>query len=788
MTSSSATESSASSSSRTRAVTLADVAALAGVTAASASRALKHPGRMSLKTELKVRQAALQLGYGLPDPAGNHPPAPTNALPDDRSISSTRRDSFIGVIVSDASNPSFGPLIQALQHMLDRQGLQVIVMDAQSDAEREYALARRCTEIAAGLVLVAPRMAETRIARIAQVRPTVTFDRPVSSASGVETDCQMAINEAMSLLNDMNHRTITYLAGPKEVWLGERQRQWIAAAAARFDMRFENLPTHRYDVEGGREAYQSMRSRLPDAVIGFNDALTMGFAAEARDGGIQVPEDVSLISFGDSPATGCMTPSLTSIAAPAEQAAKRLASTLIGTMRNPQRKPIDHHRIYATLRLRSSLKRKIAPLNRKRINLALNDSPDIIDLTLLSSSTQEALPRIDAFMRRYPTIRITPVEGGSQTETMQRFAASVRDHHNVPDLLNLECQYLPQFAADGVLLDFSNTTIERAWSRDFVPQTWRNAHYASGLYGVPGDLSRMVMFYRRDIFERFGLSIPHTWQEYHQTGLELKRSNPSATMGLLDTSRSQPYWMFFHMNDATPWSVDEKRNIITFRFGDERVQRTAQFIQQCINNGVLRQESWSLARNYSYVPAIGNGEYATIVHANWLGRMIAATYPHDQGNWRIAPAPVFGGLGWRDCQIGGSLIAVSNAIPRVKQAPALAFAHWFQSHPDAVALRTPGSMSAATTFINGVTGGNYVDSYFGQNVYAVVLDQPASPQPDASQRDWRPLPFMTQVDTDFRAIIAPALVSGGASPSKLLQLQENLTSYAREHGFEVRSE
>ena len=745
-----------------RRVTLTDVAREAGVTVATASRALSRPGRISIATEMRVRQAAARLGYGISS-------TPT--------MTSTGR---IAVIASDLAEPSILPLIRRLSHLLERQGLIATVFDAEGDGARERRLTDANAGICDGLLLLSPMQSETRIAKLAASRPVVTYNRPVTSAAGVEFDEQLAINEAVGMLYDMGHRSIVYVCANADQWMAQRRRQWISAATARYDsIHFVAVTVKNPDSEG-ENLHRKVMATDPDAVFTENDALALTLLAQARRQGVRIPDDVSVISFDDSPLASYSTPPLASICIAPQRAAQQLASLIGSILRNPEQSGHQHARAYATFLLRPSLKRKNAPLSRKRINLALTDATSVTDLTLLSSSTIEALPRIDEFMRRYPTIRITPVEGGSQTETMHRYIEYVRDNHNIPDLINIQYQYLPQFAANGMLLDFHNTTIERSWSRNFVDQAWQDVHYDGGLYGVPGDLSQIVMLYRHDIFERHGLCIPATWQEYHDIGVRLHDLDPSTTMGLLDISTSAPYDTFFRMSGARLWTTDAKHNTIDFHFGTPQVQETARFIQRCIDDHVLHCDAQMLSRNYTYVPDISDGRFATIVHANWQARMLASTYRQDTGKWHIALAPIFAGKGRRTANIGGSMIAVSSRIPREKQAPALAFAHWFQSDPDAVALRARGSLSAAASFLDKLKHSEDTDPFYGQNVQRILADSL-----ETIADEWEPLPIMTRLDTDFRFIVAPSLIPGGDSPSKLLDLQHSLAQYAKDHGYTV---
>ncbi|MFE6159308.1 LacI family DNA-binding transcriptional regulator, partial [Streptomyces sp. NPDC056486] len=115
--------------------TLLDVARAAGVSKATASRALQRPELVAESTRLRVREAADRLGF--------HPNAAARAL-------TTGRTGLIGLIVPTLSNPFFAPLVMGAQQAAEETESHLLIAVSEYDAQREAALADRLSEQADG--------------------------------------------------------------------------------------------------------------------------------------------------------------------------------------------------------------------------------------------------------------------------------------------------------------------------------------------------------------------------------------------------------------------------------------------------------------------------------------------------------------------------------------------------------------------------------------------------------------------------------------------------------------
>ena len=718
-------------------ITIYDIAKQANVSASTVSRALSKPGRLSATTEYRIRGIAERMGYLL-DASETRPQRPDTGI--------------IAAILPDYLNSYHARILHSVERHITAKpyNCSLITVGSSIGGNTERRTIANLLKIADGLILISSTLSEPDIRRIALVRPLVTIDRIAVGLSSVAADSNHAIDEAMHQLRSSGHRSVAYLVGSFISWAGERRRSSVRMAAYRYHMRYLEFKAFTPNVEGGAEAAGHYLKSPTDAVFAFNDQIALGFMHAIGKAGMRVPEDVSVIGFDNDPQAAVASPGLNTIDLHPDQMGALAAQVMIAQIGSAQTRPVA--RVEA-----SSYIQRDSVSRSKRSIMRLGPYVDftrqggkVTVLTMLSSSFNETMPRIDAFMRAHPDIVIDPIDGQTKNNTMALYWEQLKSRQSVPDLLNVEYDAMPQFAASGALLNLSTRKVEQSWGDEFNPAAWESAHFAGGLYGIPGDQSQTVMFYRRDLMRRYGLRAPRTWEEFYEEGVRLHQRNPNRFMGVIDTTDVQHYLSFLRMAGARPWRVLDTASM-EFDLHSPLIRTTAAFIQRCLDDGVLHAEPLWDGR-YA-LPK--DDRYATIVYANWFGKILASSYPSTRGLWAVALPPAFDDpSSVKTAEIGGSMLAISTKAPRRHQRLAMQFAHWFQANPISVDLRATGGYSATTYFQENPEVLAIKDSFFDQHVYSDTM--------------------------------VPQLVAGGHSDRVLASWQDNLVSYARSQGFSVK--
>ncbi|MEW1962930.1 LacI family DNA-binding transcriptional regulator [Microbacterium sp. NPDC077644] len=271
-------------SKRNGTATLADVAAAAGVSKSTASRAFSRPELIRPENVDRIRRIAAELGY--------------TADPRARALS-TGRTANIAVIVPDIANPFFPPLVRAVESGAERAELAVFLGDTDESASRERVLVDRLEKQVDGFVLASPRLPDAQIRELAERVPTVLINRDIPGVHRVLVDAATGVREAVELLTALGHRAIAYLAGPPESWADQQRRAAVVQAASHAGLALSVLELGRPSYEAGRECVGSMIATGATAAIAFDDVIAHGVLAGFATLGREVPADFSVIGCDD---------------------------------------------------------------------------------------------------------------------------------------------------------------------------------------------------------------------------------------------------------------------------------------------------------------------------------------------------------------------------------------------------------------------------------------------------------------------------------------------------------
>ena len=252
--------------------TLRDVAAVARVHPATASRALNPETRIlvSEDTARRVMEAAAKLGYR-PNPVA-------------RSLR-TRRSHTVGVLIPDLNNPLFPPIVRGLEDKLAEAGYVALIGNTDADANRERTLFEQMrARHVDGFVLATATLHDRLLAEAAAAElPVVLMNRLAQDYSfpSVSVDNEQGARMAVTHLARLGHTRIAHIAGPQEASTGVSRlrgfRDGMASHGLEVD---EGLIAYasRYTVEEGARCCRELLASGGDftAVAAANDMLAIG--------------------------------------------------------------------------------------------------------------------------------------------------------------------------------------------------------------------------------------------------------------------------------------------------------------------------------------------------------------------------------------------------------------------------------------------------------------------------------------------------------------------------------
>ena len=317
-------------------LTLDDVARAAGVSAITASRALRGTRSVDPALAERVRAAAEQLGY-VPDPVA-------------RALASAR-STHVAVLIPLLSNTLFVELLEAVQRTLTPAGYQTLIGITHYRPEEEEALLRAyLAHRPAGLLLTGFDRSDAARALIAASGVPCVHMMETSDAPGVYSVgmSQQAAGRAITEhLLQRGHRRIAYVAGQLDPRVRQRAEGYRAAlrAAGRYDPALELLDPSPTSMALGGRLFGAVLARHPDvdAIFFCNDDLAQGGLLAALRQHVPVPQRVAVAGFNDLDGSDQMLPPLTTVRTPRAEIGSQAATLLLSLMRGqtPARATLD---------------------------------------------------------------------------------------------------------------------------------------------------------------------------------------------------------------------------------------------------------------------------------------------------------------------------------------------------------------------------------------------------------------------------------------------------------------
>ena len=311
--------------------TLDEVARLAGVSRATASRAINGGNRVSPTALAAVEQAVAALGYS-PNPAA-------------RSLV-TRRTGSVAVVVPEPderlfSDPFFARTLRGVNRVLSERDLQLVLLLARPGEEEARLLRYLRNGHVDGAIVVSHHRSDSLADHLAGISlPCVFVGRPLRSdnrVAYVDTDNVGGGREATSVLVRRGCVRIGTVAGPADMSAGEDRLQGWREALDAAGLAADAVEHGDFTEQGGFAATERLIDRHPDldGLVVASDLMAAGALRVLAARGRRVPGDVAVVGYDDLGVAESAEPPLTTIRNPigvmAERATRLLLDQLDGT-------------------------------------------------------------------------------------------------------------------------------------------------------------------------------------------------------------------------------------------------------------------------------------------------------------------------------------------------------------------------------------------------------------------------------------------------------------------------
>jgi multiple sugar transport system substrate-binding protein len=383
---------------------------------------------------------------------------------------------------------------------------------------------------------------------------------------------------------------------------------------------------------------------------------------------------------------------------------------------------------------------------------------------------------VNEFNATHPDVCVTLENDGATNVEYTKIQDAEKAGTGGPDIAEMEYFVLPSFEITKSLANLVPYGVD-AYQANEVPSAWSQVSQAGAVYAMPVDVGPLAFYYNSSLLTKYGLAVPKTWAQYATEAAELKKDDPSASLGTIDWTDDQDLLALMQQYGAFPFKYTGGTSL-TIDFTGATESAFASYWQQQIAAGEVGHYADFSAGQWA---AWDDQTVAARFSPAWGPVGMQLSVKKTLGDWRAAALPQVTAGQDESGNWGGSTIAVLSSSKYPKQAAE--FAEWF------------GGSAASWKILSGPVAGAYPgyepllnnSTFLGQTLkisgsqqFQDVFAQAAK---DMTASEWPPI--MNEVNT-----LWPTVFAGVSSGTETLQaafktMQTDLVNYAQAQGFTV---
>ena len=329
--------------------TIDDVAHLAGVSIKTVSRVFNREPNVRGETRDKVVGAAATLNY--------QPNLSARQLASQRTF-------LVGMLYSEPDPANENDYVTAVQsgllHACRKDGYHLLISPCRADSPELFGAVVGLSQQVDGFIVLQPLsdLKSLNHLLLEQNIPCVRVSqRPFDGYPWISVGDEDAADEMTEYLLQLGHRRIGFIIGDPEHGQSHDRLAGYRRALDRHNIEFNDdmVQQGRFDFESGCSCARNLLSMnlRPTAIFASNDPMAMGVLSVAHEMGFDVPGELSVAGFDDSPLARHSWPRLTTVRQPIAEVARLAAKELIARLEN-RSESVTHHCLKAELVRRRS--------------------------------------------------------------------------------------------------------------------------------------------------------------------------------------------------------------------------------------------------------------------------------------------------------------------------------------------------------------------------------------------------------------------------------------------------
>ncbi len=380
----------------------------------------------------------------------------------------------------------------------------------------------------------------------------------------------------------------------------------------------------------------------------------------------------------------------------------------------------------------------------------------------------------DLFTKAYPSITINWTNNGvPYAQILTATAAGT----GLPDVIMSEYTYAPQFMAYGSFAAINKWVSRDTYLKYYPEVTLKWTAMDGQIYGTPQDSGAATMVYRKDVFDKYKLTVPRTWDEFATQAAKLHAADPTITM------ISYPgNWILGPMGlvwQAGGKLFDYANGKWYISFKNPTSVKVFNFWAKLIRDKSVNADLWW---NADWYKELTDGKAATVVSGGWFPEWLQLNSKVDPGIWQVALVPQWDASKPQNGEMGGSGFYVSSQSKNT-EAAAL-FVLWLNSAKESLVQLHDKSQLPILWGLNFTNSlaldlANQAYPYFGgQKITPISVNAMAQ-----VKTAFTALPIMDYVSSSYNDEFQKFVTGAEDITTFLNNWQTNVVAFMKKQGF-----
>jgi len=388
---------------------------------------------------------------------------------------------------------------------------------------------------------------------------------------------------------------------------------------------------------------------------------------------------------------------------------------------------------------------------------------------------------VDLFNSKHDDVQICWSNVGAGGNEYDKFNTAIQAKSGAPDVIMLEFEVLNSFVLQNALVDMSQYGANDV-KANYTEGAWKDASSGNGVYAIPVDAGPMGFLVRQDIFDKYNVKVPTTWDEYAAAAKALKDAGFPGVIGDFASNNTAGLQALWNQAGASTFTFDGANpENLGVAINSDPAKKVTKFWNDLVQQKLVANDD---AFTTDWYTKIVNGSYASYIAAAWgHGYLAGIEGASPEAKWVALPIPQWKAGDNIQVNHGGSSFAVTTQAKDPKLATIAAMGIFGDMESWTIGVE---KAALFPTYLPMLTSDYYKNLGYpffgGQQINKDVFLPAAQGYHGTTYSPFQPY-YYAQMTTALADMTAGKV----SSDQTLDNLQKTITDYATQQGFKLTS-